>query len=110
MGERAIKEHAATLAKKGMDVNMGVTKRPIFHGVLKCLECDAECETGPRILESTATAINIGKIFTCLMAGHGERPSGTSKAPRRLGPVIMKMLSSLNEGAFSNPSAWNAHT
>ena len=56
VGERTMGEHAATLAKKGMDVNMGVAKRPI-HGVLKCLKCNAsgaECETGPRILESAA--------------------------------------------------------
>ena len=57
VGERTMEEHAnATLAKKDLDINMGVTKRPI-HGVLKCLECNAsgaKCEMGPRILESTA--------------------------------------------------------
>ena len=91
MGERAMDEHAATLAKKGMDVNVGVTKRPI-HGVLKCLICNAsgaECETGPRILESTAmsTPPSTSAKYSHVWLSTARDP-GTSSS-QRLGPVII---------------------
>ena len=72
-------EHAATLAKKGMKVNMRVAKRPIY-GVLKCLECNASgarCETGPRILESTAmsTPPSTSARYSQVWLGHRPQRS-----------------------------------
>ena len=77
VGERTMEEHVAALVKKGMDVNVGVAKRPI-HGVLKCLNCNtsgAWSEEGPRKHwhRDVNAAINIGKIYSCL-AETGKRP------------------------------------
>ena len=69
-----MEEHAAALAKKGMDVNVGVTKRPI-HSVLKCLECNTSGARSTRKHwhRDVNAAINIGKIYSCL-AETGKRP------------------------------------
>jgi hypothetical protein len=74
VGERTMEEHAAALAKKGMDVNVGVTKRPI-HSVLKCLECNTSGARSTRKHwhRDVNAAINIGKIYSCL-AETGKRP------------------------------------
>ena len=77
VGEKTMAEHNAALAQKGMNVNVGVTKRPI-HGVLKCLECNisgAQSNFGPRKHwhRDVNAAINIGKIYTCL-AENVKRP------------------------------------
>ena len=77
VGEKTMAEHHAALARKGMNVDVGVTKRPI-HGVLKCLECNisgAQSVFGPRKHwhRDVNAAINIGKIYTCL-AETGNRP------------------------------------
>ena len=77
VGEKTMAEHIATLAQKDMNVNVGVTKRPI-HGVLKCLECNisgAQSNFGPRKHwhRDVNAAINVGKIYTCL-AENGNRP------------------------------------
>ena len=107
-----MEEHATALAKKGMDVNVGITKRPI-HGVLKCLECNtsgARSKEGPQRHwhRYVNAAINIGKIYSCL-AETGKRPYYL-ELPARLRRGSVRIRSSLNEGAFFKPSVWNAHT
>jgi hypothetical protein len=77
IGEKTMAEHISALEQKKMNVNVGVTKRPI-HGVLKCLECNksgAQSKVGPRKHwhRDVNAAINIGKIYTCL-AETGNRP------------------------------------